>query len=247
MFLRDLFTQARRATARQRLEFAPEEPAGDINRSFFRLVEESGTTLDMAHGPGHGDRRRRSSAWRFRWSSSRTCSARPAAGPRRGDSRRATCSSSAGGGSASMRKHLPYALQAVADAVRSGQNAQRSLRAGLARNQRPAGPGIRLRPFAARAGPCADRRDEPHGPPRAAAGVPHLRDRRRRASPGGRQPVAPHRTDVEGRSRPARRPQSHAGRHRRQPACRPSAWCWRAIIAAGRARLDGARIHRRRS
>ncbi len=46
MLIRDLF--ARPAPAgRQRLVFAPEEPAGDINRSFFRLVEESGTVLDM--------------------------------------------------------------------------------------------------------------------------------------------------------------------------------------------------------
>ena len=46
MFIRDLFAGAA-STARQRLTFAPEEPAGDINRSFFRLVEESGTTMDM--------------------------------------------------------------------------------------------------------------------------------------------------------------------------------------------------------
>jgi tight adherence protein B len=46
LFLRDLFS-APPSTARQRLEFAPEEPAGDLNRSFFHLVEESGTTMDM--------------------------------------------------------------------------------------------------------------------------------------------------------------------------------------------------------
>jgi hypothetical protein len=46
MFLRDLFAKPA-STARQRLIFAPEEPEGDINRSFFRLVEESGSTLDM--------------------------------------------------------------------------------------------------------------------------------------------------------------------------------------------------------
>jgi tight adherence protein B len=45
MFLRDLFKRPH-ATARQRLEFAPAEPAGDINGWFFRLVEESGSVLD---------------------------------------------------------------------------------------------------------------------------------------------------------------------------------------------------------
>jgi tight adherence protein B len=48
MFLRDLFTRPVDAAARQRLEFAPAEPEGDINRGFFRLVEESGTTMDHA-------------------------------------------------------------------------------------------------------------------------------------------------------------------------------------------------------
>src|SRR5262245_56021250 len=47
MFIRDLFAAAA-STARPRLAFAPEEPTGDINRSFFRLVEESGTTMDMS-------------------------------------------------------------------------------------------------------------------------------------------------------------------------------------------------------
>jgi tight adherence protein B len=46
LFLRDLFA-APPSTARHRLEFAPEEPAGDLNQSFFHLVEESGTTMDM--------------------------------------------------------------------------------------------------------------------------------------------------------------------------------------------------------
>jgi len=46
MFVRDLFAKPA-STARQRLIFAPEEPEGDINRAFFRLVEESGSTLDM--------------------------------------------------------------------------------------------------------------------------------------------------------------------------------------------------------
>jgi len=46
MFLRDLFTRPADPNARQRLEFAPAEPAGEINSGFFRLVEESGTSLE---------------------------------------------------------------------------------------------------------------------------------------------------------------------------------------------------------
>jgi tight adherence protein B len=46
MFLRNLLAKPVQP-ARQRLSFAPEEPEGDINRAFFRLVEESGTPLDM--------------------------------------------------------------------------------------------------------------------------------------------------------------------------------------------------------
>jgi tight adherence protein B len=45
MLLRDLFTRTR--TNRQRLEFVPEEPTGALNGTFFRLVEESGTSMDM--------------------------------------------------------------------------------------------------------------------------------------------------------------------------------------------------------
>ena len=45
LFLRDLFR--RREEPKRRLEFAAVEPAGDINSSFFRLVEESGTLLDF--------------------------------------------------------------------------------------------------------------------------------------------------------------------------------------------------------
>ncbi len=45
MLLRDLFT--RRRTERQRLEFVPEEPSGSLNQWFFRLVEESGSSLDF--------------------------------------------------------------------------------------------------------------------------------------------------------------------------------------------------------
>jgi hypothetical protein len=47
MFLRDLLVKPEPVT-RQRLALAPVEPEGTIDRSFFRLVEESGTTLDMA-------------------------------------------------------------------------------------------------------------------------------------------------------------------------------------------------------
>ena len=46
LLLRDLFTRSR--TNRQRLEFVPDEPSGSLNQAFFRLVEESGTSLD--HG-----------------------------------------------------------------------------------------------------------------------------------------------------------------------------------------------------
>lgn len=48
LFVRDLFTRPADPNARQRLEFGPAEPEGDLNRSFFQLVEESGTSLD--HG-----------------------------------------------------------------------------------------------------------------------------------------------------------------------------------------------------
>lgn len=47
MFLRDLLAPPP-AIERPRLALAPEEPPGTINRAFFRLVEESGSTLDMA-------------------------------------------------------------------------------------------------------------------------------------------------------------------------------------------------------
>lgn len=43
-FFRDLF--ARTQTSRQRLEFAAEEPAGAIDGWFFRLVEQSGVAMD---------------------------------------------------------------------------------------------------------------------------------------------------------------------------------------------------------
>lgn len=46
LFLRDLFAK-QQAAARQRLEFAAEEPAGGIDGWFFRLVEHSGVALDM--------------------------------------------------------------------------------------------------------------------------------------------------------------------------------------------------------
>src|SRR5262245_53928016 len=119
MFLRDLFTGPA-STARPRLAFAPEEPTGDINRSFFRLVEESGTTMDMptalAVVIGAGIVGLTIPLALFD-----------------------NLLGAAGGlvlGAAlpilylsvvrwwrlgGMRKHLPYALQAVADAVRGGQ------------------------------------------------------------------------------------------------------------------------------
>ncbi|HUE72619.1 MAG TPA: type II secretion system F family protein [Pirellulaceae bacterium] len=45
-FLRDLFVP--REEPRQRLELAAQQPAGDLNRAFFQLVEASGTLLDMS-------------------------------------------------------------------------------------------------------------------------------------------------------------------------------------------------------
>ncbi len=119
LFLRDLFTAPAEAT-RQRLAFAPEEPAGDYNRTFFSLVEESGTSMDMG-----------------------TALALVMGGAIIGLAAPLVffenLLGAAGGmvlGAAipvgillvlrffrirKMRKHLPQALQAVADAVRSGQ------------------------------------------------------------------------------------------------------------------------------
>lgn len=47
LFLRDFFAPPP-ATGRQHLIFSPAEPTGSIDRAFFHLVEESGTTLDYA-------------------------------------------------------------------------------------------------------------------------------------------------------------------------------------------------------
>jgi len=119
MFVRDL-TAKPPDTSRQRLTFAPEEPEGDINRSFFHLVEESGTPLDMP------------TALAVVIGSAIVGLAVPLV-------LFENLLSAAGGlvlGAAipigylnfirwwrlgSMRKQLPYALQAVADSVRSGQ------------------------------------------------------------------------------------------------------------------------------
>jgi tight adherence protein B len=119
MFIRDLFAQPP-STARQRLVFVPEEPTGTIDRSFFRLVEESGTTLDLG-------------TW---------LAIVIGAGIVGATIPLALFENllGAAGGLAlgvalpvlyllftrwwrlgGMRKQLPYALQAVADAVRSGQ------------------------------------------------------------------------------------------------------------------------------
>jgi tight adherence protein B len=46
LFVRDLFAPS--AEEHRRLELAPEEPAGGLNRAFFHLVEESGLALDMS-------------------------------------------------------------------------------------------------------------------------------------------------------------------------------------------------------
>jgi tight adherence protein B len=119
MFIRDLFAKPA-STARQRLIFAPEEPEGDINRAFFRLVEESGSTLDMP------------TALAVVIGSGIIGTAAPLAFFD-------NLLAAAGGlilGVAipvlyfslirwwrlgGMRKQLPYALQAVADSVRGGQ------------------------------------------------------------------------------------------------------------------------------
>jgi tight adherence protein B len=120
LFLRDVFTKPPEAT-RQRLAFAPEEPEGDLNRGFFALVEESGTTMDMG-----------------------TALALVIGGAIVGVAVPLVFFENllgAAGGMVlgatipvlyllvirffrigNMRKHLPQALQAVADAVRSGQN-----------------------------------------------------------------------------------------------------------------------------
>src|SRR6476469_4153484 len=45
MLAHDLFY--RRVEPRRRLELAPEEPTGELNKAFFHLVEESGTSLSM--------------------------------------------------------------------------------------------------------------------------------------------------------------------------------------------------------
>jgi tight adherence protein B len=119
MFLRDLFAPPP-DTSRQRLIFAPEVPEGTINASFFHLVEESGTPLDMQT-----------------WLAIVIGAAIVGAGVPLALAEHLLAS--AGGlvvGAAipilyllfirwwrlgGMRKQLPYALQAVADAVRGGQ------------------------------------------------------------------------------------------------------------------------------
>jgi tight adherence protein B len=107
------------------LALAPEEPSGDIDRSFFRLVEESGTALDMpaalAVVIGTGIVGLAAPLALFE------SLLGAAAGMLLGVTiplvylaivrwRRL----------ANMRKHLPHALQAVADAVRSGQTLSES-------------------------------------------------------------------------------------------------------------------------
>jgi tight adherence protein B len=49
LFLRDLLAK-NKAAARQRLEFAAEEPVGGIDGWFFRLIEQSGVSMDMSTG-----------------------------------------------------------------------------------------------------------------------------------------------------------------------------------------------------
>jgi tight adherence protein B len=119
MFLRDLLAKPQE-TARQRLAFAPVEPEGTIDRAFFRLVEESGTTLDMG-------------TWLAIVIGAGIIGA--AAPLAMFDNLLAAAITLVVGVAApilylsfirwwrlgGMRKQLPYALQAVADAVRGGQ------------------------------------------------------------------------------------------------------------------------------
>jgi tight adherence protein B len=120
MFLRDLWAQPA-PTTRPRLALAPEAPPGAIDGAFFRVVEESGTSLDL------------SSALAVVIGGAIVGAALPLAFFE-------NLLAAAGGmllGAAlpvawlaivrwwrlgSMRKQLPHALQAVADAVRSGQS-----------------------------------------------------------------------------------------------------------------------------
>lgn len=118
LFVRDMFHKP--DTSRQRLELAPAEPKGDIDRWFFRLVEESGTFMDMP-----------------------TATAVVIAGGVLGAGLPLVLFENligAAGGLllgvaapilylgvlrwwrvGTMQKHMPQALQAVSDAVRSGQ------------------------------------------------------------------------------------------------------------------------------
>lgn len=49
LFLRDLFAK-QKAASRQRLEFQAEEPVGGIDGWFFRLIEQSGLSMDASTG-----------------------------------------------------------------------------------------------------------------------------------------------------------------------------------------------------
>jgi tight adherence protein B len=120
MFVRDLFARPAPNTGRARLTFAPEEPNGAIDGAFFRLVEESGSELDQA-------------TWLAIVSGAAIVGgALPLAFL---DNLLLAAAGLMLGVMApigylsfirwwrlsSMRKQLPYALQAVADAVRGGQ------------------------------------------------------------------------------------------------------------------------------
>jgi tight adherence protein B len=124
MFLRDLLAKPEE-TARKRLSFAPVEPEGAIDRAFFRLVEESGTTLDMG-------------TWLAIVIGAGIVGA--AAPLAMFDNLLAAALTLVVGVAApilylsfhrwwrlgGMRKQLPYALQAIADAVRGGQTLSES-------------------------------------------------------------------------------------------------------------------------
>ena len=119
LFLWDLFAKPA-DTSRQRLIFAPQSPTGGIDASFFRLVEESGTPLDM-------------NTWLAIVIGAAVVGA--AIPLVLIENLLATASGLALGALipigyllfvrwwrlSGMRKQLPYALQAVADSVRGGQ------------------------------------------------------------------------------------------------------------------------------
>ena len=230
----------------QRLEFAPEEPTGDIDAAFFRLVEESGTTLDMATALAHG----RSAAAivglaipLVLFENLLGAAGGMVLGAAIPD--RVPDASSAGGGSRNMRKQLPYALQAVADAVRSGQTLSEACELVSKEIKGPLGQEFgyahRSSSWAIRPIGVMNRMVRRVPLPEfrifATAVVVH-----RRA--GGNLSLLTERMSKAAHDKTGR-PQPHAGHDRRQPPVGHRHGRCGAIIAAGHPRLDRARLHRR--